>query len=211
MGKRYWEWPRLFDIRPEETAFLIIDMQKGFVDKGSLLEVPMARDQVATIADFARFCRSLKIPVLYSRFAYDRENNYEFYEKMAPYRGLGSSSFLPDADETKIIDALEPHPEDIVFDKFGFDCFGHSELGNILKGRGIKTLIIAGTVVNWCVDSTIRSAYHQDYNVVVVADGVSGCDSAVLTGKQWHDAEVDLFAEAFAYVRSAEDIKAEIK
>ena len=31
---RYWEWSDPSQIVPEETALIIIDMQKGFVDEG---------------------------------------------------------------------------------------------------------------------------------------------------------------------------------
>ena len=37
MSKKYWEWQPSFSIRSEDTAFLIVDMQKGFVDEGSYL------------------------------------------------------------------------------------------------------------------------------------------------------------------------------
>ena len=78
------------------------------------------------------------------------------------------------------------------------------------KELGVKTLIIAGTVVNWCVDSTIRSAYHKDYNVVVMADGVSGYNHAGISGLMWRDIELDLFAEAFAQVMDSDEIISEL-
>ena len=71
-------------------------------------------------------------------------------------------------------------------------------------------LIICGTVVNWCVDSTVRSAYHKGYQVVVLADAVSGYDHAGLTGRQWVETELDLFGEAFAKVESARQLEQEI-
>lgn len=214
MGKRYWEWKPIFEINAKETAFLIIDMQKGFVDEGSVLEVPRSRMQVPTIAKFADFCREKKIPVLYSRFAYNKNLTYDFYYKKGPERGLiqteDGNTFDTDNEETKIVESLLPKPGDIVFDKYGYDCFGHSVLKEELDKLGAKTLIIAGTVVNWCVDSTIRSAYHQDYNVVVLADGVSGYDQAGISGEMWEAIELDHFAEAFAHVATASDLMKEI-
>lgn len=214
MSKRFWEWEPAFEINPAECAFLIIDMQKGFVDAGAPLEVPMARAQAPTIAGFADFCRSHNVPVLYSRFAYNKENTYDFYYRMAPQRGLREDASGNDFDypnpETAISDLVKPREGDVVFDKYGYDCFAFSSLGEELNKRGIKTLIIAGTVVNWCVDSTIRSAYHQKYNVVVMADGVSGCDQAGLSGDMWQTVELDHFAEAFARVLTAENLKKEM-
>ena len=31
---RYWEWNAPFKIDPKETALIIVDMQRGFVDEG---------------------------------------------------------------------------------------------------------------------------------------------------------------------------------
>lgn len=214
MGKRFWEWQPVFDIKATETAFLIIDMQKGFVDVGAPLEVPMAREQIPTITEFADFCRKCSIPVFYSRFVYNKNLTYDFYYNMAPQRGLkqdeNSNDFAPSNPESDICASLTPCPGDIVFDKYGYDCFAYSSLKEELDKRGIKTLIIAGTVVNWCVDSTIRSAYHQNYNVVVLADGVSGVSQAGITGEMWQTIELDHFAEAFARVLNKDDLIKEL-
>lgn len=211
MSKRFWEWKPAFGIKAEETAFLIIDMQKGFVDKGSVLEVPMAREQIPAMADFLAFCRLKKIPVFFSRFVFDKDNSYDFYYKTAAQRGLKcdetGNDFAPENPETEIISALAPKESDIVFTKYGYDCFAHTGFGAMLKERGIRTLIIAGTVVNWCVDSTVRSAYHQDYNVVVMADGVSGYEHAGTSAETWRNIELDLFAEGFGRVLNESDLK----
>lgn len=213
MSKRYYEWNKVFKLNKSECAFLIIDMQKGFVDEGPLM-VPMAKEQVPDIKALVDFCHDNDIPVLYSKFDFEKDFTYDFYWKMAPQRNLinpdGSNMFTKTADETAIIPAFEVCDKDIVFDKYGYDCFGHTTLDDVLKKLGVKTLIIAGTVVNWCVDSTIRSAYHKDYQVVVMSDGVSGYDHAGISGQKWHDIELDLFAEAFAEVMSKDEIISEL-
>lgn len=215
MSKRFWEWKPTFEIKAKETAFLLIDMQKGFVDEGAALEVPMAREQVPVMADFAAFCRQKKIPVFFSKFVFDKDNSYDFYYKMAAQRGLkcdeSGNDFAPENPETEIISALAPEENDIVFPKYGYDCFAHSEFEKKLKELNIRTLIIAGTVVNWCVDSTVRSAYHRDYNVVVMADGVSGYNQAGLSGETWRNIELDLFAEGFGRVLNEKNLKETIK
>ena len=68
MSKKYWEWQPSFSIRSEDTAFLIVDMQKGFVDEGSYLEVPMARTQVKIIRDFQNYCHRYRRSVSFLCF-----------------------------------------------------------------------------------------------------------------------------------------------
>ena len=46
---RYWEWSAPFKIIPEETALIIVDMQKGFVDEGFVFYTPDARAQVPIV------------------------------------------------------------------------------------------------------------------------------------------------------------------
>lgn len=215
MSKKYWEWQPSFSIRSEDTAFLIVDMQKGFVDEGSCLEVPMARTQVKIIHDFQNFCHRYQIPVYMSVFAQGPDYCYDFYWQKNKERGLinakGEYKFKIGSPECEITDALAPTLSDTIFTKYGYDCFAHTDLETWLKKQNIKTLIICGTVVNWCVDSTIRSAYHKDYNVVVMADGVSGYDHAGASGQQWVDMELDLFGEGFARVLQETDLKKEIQ
>lgn len=210
MTRRYWEWDAVFTINPKKSALLIIDMQRGFLDPGTPLEVSMARKQIPVIEKLADYFHTHNLPVIYT--VYEITNNlcYKFYWKMAEHRGLNLNCekhpFSPGSGETKIINELKPKEKDLIIKKYGYDAFAGTNLSSILKSIGVTDLIITGTVVNWCVDSTVRSAYHQNYNVVVVADAVSGYDHAGISGEQWCRLELDLFAEAFGRVISADQI-----
>lgn len=135
---------------------------------------------------------------------------YDFYWKRNKERGLlnkdGSCKFSRNSAEAQLCDSLASlvSDNDCVFSKYSYDCFAHTSLKFELKRRHIKTVIVVGTVVNWCVDSTVRSAYHKDYNVVVLSDCVSGYEHAGATGDKWVDMELDLFAEGFAEVMSSD-------
>ena len=91
-------------------------------------------------------------------------------------------------------------------DKIAYDGFADTALESLVRSQGVDTLVIAGTVVNWCVDSTLRGAFHRRFQCIVVADGVSGYEHAGATGRQWVDQELDLFAECFAAVMPAVDV-----
>lgn len=214
MGKNYWEWQPVFKLMPKETALLVVDMQKGFLDEGAPLEVPMARDQVPILVDLISFCRSKRIPVLYTAFTVGPDFNYSFYWKMAEQRGLKVTSpdcaFWKGKPETEIAAALRPLYDETVIEKCGYDCFARTDLDHILRSMDIQTLLIAGTVINWCVDSTVRGAYHRDYNVAVVSDAVSSFDHAGASGEDWCKMELNLFAEAFGRVLSANEAMKEL-
>ncbi len=214
MDKRYWEWEPVFEIDPAKSALLIIDMQNGFVEEGALLEVPMAREQVSVIAKLAGFCREHKIPVIYTAFCVAPDFNYPFYWKMASQRGLKLNepdrTFWWGKHETEICSHLRPQLGEPIVKKCGYDAFANTELEQLLRSQDVDTAIVVGTVVNWCVDSTVRGAFHRFYKVVVVADCVSAYDHAGSTAEQWRDMELDLFAEAFARVTTSDDLITEL-
>lgn len=214
MGRRYWEWEPVFRLDARRVALLVVDMQNGFVEPGAPLEVPMARAQLPVIRGLVEFCRARGIPVIFTAFSVGPDFRYPFYWAMARQRGLDLEAparmFWEDRPETAIVPALAPAPGERVVRKCGYDAFANTELEQALRGLGVTDLIVAGTVVNWCVDSTVRGAFHRFYNVVVVADGVSGYDHAGATGEAWRDMELDLFAEAFGRVLTAAQVMKEL-
>lgn len=214
MSKRYWEWEPVFRLDPRRSALLIIDMQNGFVEEGAPLEVPMARAQLPVIRNLLHFCRAQGMPVLFTAFCVGPDFHYPFYWKMAKQRGLALDPpeclFWEGKHETEIVPELRPQPGERVIKKSGYDAFAHTELEQILRALNVRDLIITGTVVNWCVDSTVRAAFHRFHNVAVVADGVSGYKHAGISGELWQSIELDLFAEAFGRVATAEEIIKEL-
>ena len=45
---------------------------------------------------------------------------------------------------------------------------GSSELEPLLRGLGVDTLLIAGTVTNVCCESTARDAMMRDFRTIMV-------------------------------------------
>ena len=79
-----------------------------------------------------------------------------------------------------------------------------------MEAKGIRTVIVCGTCTNWCVDSTIRDAYHKDFNVVALTDCISTFPHAGADAETWNKMEFDLWAEGFARVMDSKQAEAEI-
>jgi len=58
-----------------------------------------------------------------------------------------------------------------VIDKPGKGAFYDTELGDILKKRGIANLLVCGVTTEVCVNTTVREANDRGYRCVVIADG----------------------------------------
>jgi nicotinamidase-related amidase len=209
MHRRYWEWPRPFGWTPGRTGLLVIDMQRGFVDEGPLA-VPMARRQVPAIATVLGEFRSRNLPVFHTRFVVRPDLDIPFYKSRAPDRGLNVEGLEPDFHPgsrwAEIVDELSPGPGEAVVDKVAYDGFADTDLEGLLRSAHVETLVVVGTVVNWCVDSTLRGAFHRRFNCIVLSDGVSGYDHAGASGQQWVAQALDFFAEALAVVMPSHEL-----
>ena len=58
--------------------------------------------------------------------------------------------------------------------KIGLNAFVGTHLDDVLQSRGIENIILAGAVTSVCIDSTGRSAYERQYQVVQLSDCTSG-------------------------------------
>ena len=76
-------------------------------------------------------------------------------------------------DCAAIVQELTPEPGDLVIDKFGYGSFHATDLDRKLRARGVRSLIIAGTVTQICVEETAREAFHHGYRTTIVSDAVS--------------------------------------
>lgn len=67
------------------------------------------------------------------------------------------------------------HDGDLVVEKTATSAFfpGFSPLPELLKDRGIDTVVITGTVTNVCSEASARDASTLGYRVIFVADGNS--------------------------------------
>ncbi len=212
--RRYWEWAPVFTMDPSDTALLIVDMQNGFVQRGAQVEVPMARDCVPAIRRLLHFCRQMGIPVVFAKFCIGQDFKYPFYWAIARQKGLNvdppACVFWEGRHETEIIPELAPKAGERVVKKCGYDAFAGTELDQILHSLNVKCLIVTGVSTNSCVDSTVRSAFHRFYNVVVAADGVAALARGGGSAELWQELELNYFAEALGRVMKVDDIIREL-
>jgi len=78
------------------------------------------------------------------------------------------------------VDDLAPTVGEPVVQKSRSSAFFKTDLDELLRERGVGTLLVAGVMADGCVDSTVRSAVHRDYFVCLVEDGVDGHDAEIV-------------------------------
>jgi ureidoacrylate peracid hydrolase len=97
-------------------------------------------------------------------------------------------------------------PQDLIVVKNRYSAFiqGSSNLEQVLRERGIDTVLITGTVTNVCCESTARDAMMLDYRVVMVSDG-----NASLTDEE-HAASLNNFLIFFGDVMTTDEAAARL-
>lgn len=104
-----------------------------------------------------------------------------------------------EGDKGDVHPALGPKQEDVVVTKHRVDAFAGTDLGQILRAKGIDTLVMFGIATSGVVLSTLLHASDADYRVIVVKDCCVDQDAEL------HAALVDrLFPKRGSVVTAAE-------
>ncbi len=192
---------------PATAALVVVDMQNAFVAPGGLAEVPEARAIVANINRLAWALRTAGGAVVWVRGHVESERGpWALYLKSFEAKpGAWTATLKRGADGWKFWHEMDVRPEDVVVHKDRYSAFyGPDDLDNLLKRRGIETVIVAGTLTNSCCESTARDAMNHDYQTIMVMDA-NACRSDAD-----HLATMSTFIMSFGDVLTTETIVAHL-
>jgi nicotinamidase-related amidase len=183
VGDRAELFERLLRLEPGRTALLVVDMQRGFLDPGAPMEVPEARAIVPVVADLVARFRRHGLAVAFSQFVYCPAAPLLVGDLHPEHRptvpggptGFGhpSSSCLAGDPSVDVVPALAPAPGELAVRKHWYDAFAGTPLDGALRARGVRSLVITGTMTDICVLATVVGAFNREYRVTVVEDGVA--------------------------------------
>ena len=199
------------DVRPERTAFVVVDMQNVFVAEGALIEVPMARTIIPNINRAATVCRDLGVPVIWIRLHHPADVSdwwgYFNHFVSAANRQADVAALTGDAEPSRFFPDMDVRDEDFVVVKNRYSCFiaGSSSLERLLRSMGRDTVLLAGTATNICVESTARDGMMLDFQIVLLGDATAAHTDAE------HQASIDVLAEHFADVLTTDEALDELK
>lgn len=155
---------RRVKLQPRDTAVVVVDMQNDFVRREGKLYVPSAEGTVKPIAELLDRARRAGASVVYTQ---------DWHMKDDPEFRIWGEHALAGTWGAEVIEELAPAPDDAVIRKLRYDAFFGTSLDYLLRVRGIKNLVLVGTVANICVLHTAGSAALNWYNVALAVDGVS--------------------------------------
>ena len=170
-----------FEIERKETGLLIIDMQNAFCsDQGSMAKknLPMAFQKaiIPNVKQLVRICRDAQIHAIWSQQIHFPHDVTRRLHKIPTHIDKRKSyPCLVGTWDAEIVDELkaEIHPGDDIIEKHRSSCLYDTTLPTKLRMRGINMLIISGVTSDYCVENTVRHAYHMDYDIIVVKDCIA--------------------------------------
>ena len=197
------------DTRFVAPALLVVDMQNDFMRTGAPLEVPAARATFDAHRYLLDAFRKLGAPVVYTKFLATPEPSllWRWSPQCAPPTLCCHKGVLRRYDDTAtalectdIVTELAPAPHDLIIEKYGYGAFHGTPLSDLLRQRGVRSLVVTGTVTQICVEETAREAFHHGFATTIVADAVSSF------APDLHAATLKNFAMKFGWVDTAESV-----
>ena len=160
-------------IEPARAAFLLIDMQNGFIDGASPLCIAGAAATVPACAHALAAAREHGLAVFHVRRAYAADGSDVEAVRWETWAEGGRPLSAADLASLDCPPELSPVPGEPVIMKPSWSAFFGTDLAALLRARGIGTLVLAGTTTPNCVRSTAYDGLALGFNVAVLRDATS--------------------------------------
>jgi nicotinamidase-related amidase len=205
--EQYRESRAHIEVESGATALVIVDMLDEFVKPGwSPFWVPDATRQAPRIRELVDAFHEADMPVIHLGYEVSlRGLNFPRTEWIVPIAD-GFAGFEHDLfQKVSFYGPLQPDPQDLVILKHCYSGFHGTELDLVLRGLGIRTLVITGTMSNYCCGATAREAFWHGYGVIFGSDVTSSDDDEL------HEAELRTLRRGFARIATADEILADVR
>lgn len=169
----------------EQSALLILDMQKYFLEPQSHAFIPSTQSIIEKICTIKNEFHKKNHPVILTKHINTKDNA----KLMATW---WKELITIDNPLSQVIPQLN-HPSNIIIEKSQYDGFYQTKLEEILNKHSIKQLIITGVMTHLCVETTARSAFTRGYTVFIPIDGTATYNET------FHNSTIYNLSHGFAY------------
>lgn len=159
--------PHAFDIDPGASALVVIDMQAGFVRRSSPQWIPQAGRIVPRLDEVAEAARQRGIPVVFTSAQFLDPSPTDALRMTA---AIAEGNLGAGTEQLEILPELWREGDLLIGTKHTYDAFWQTDLDYILRGLRKDTLVIAGTLTNFCCEATARAGFDRGYHVVLCSD-----------------------------------------
>jgi nicotinamidase-related amidase len=194
-----YPWPYDGDLRPQNTAIIVIDMQTDFCGKGGYIDllgydINVTRAVIQPIANLLEKARSRGYHILHTREGHrpdlaDLPANKRWRSRVLQKGGPGNPGqpgigdlgpcgrvLVRGEPGWEIIPELQPIEGESVIDKPGKGSFYATDLDMILRQKGVRNFILTGITTDVCVHTTMRDANDRGYECLILSDCTAATD-----------------------------------
>ena len=162
---------------PSQTALVLIEYQNDFTSEGGVFHdavagVMASNDMLKKSQQVLSEARAAGVTIMHAPITFApgyAEISAHPYGILAGV--VDNGAFVKGTWGAEICEAMAPAQGDIVVEgKRGLDTFASTNLDFMLRSKGIRTVVLGGFLTNCCVESTMRSAYENGYEVITLTD-----------------------------------------
>ena len=194
-------------IESENTALLVIDVQKGEYNKEFIKNNPhekylFDRIENKVIPNGKRIiesCRNKKIEVIYTvveSLTLDGRDRSLDYKISGIFAAKGSW-------QAEVVDELKPLENEIIIPKTSSSLFNSTNFEYVLRNLSIQYLMIMGIVTDQCVETAIRDGCDRGFLVTLIED------ACATHSQQRHDESL-IGVKGYCRIKKTEEILKEI-